>query len=88
MKVRYGTGDNSISGRPYDWAEGKMDIHVRTGQYAYTKDGRTIIIDVVIEASKRYRGRDINIKGLPEGELNYLDINSVVDEVCKAVTVD
>lgn len=87
-EVRFGTAEDSVPYRPYEWAKGKMNILVRPGQYAHTKDGREIIIDAVIEDGKRYKGRDINKKDLPEVEIKHADIQSVVDEICKNVTMD
>ena len=82
IEFRFGTGENSMSYRPYEWAKGEMDICVHPGQYAYTKDGREIIIDSVIECGKRYKGRDINQKELPEVEIAHSDIRRVADEIC------
>lgn len=62
-----------------------MDICVHPGQYVYTNDGREIIIDSVIEDGKRYKGRDINQKELPEVEIMHSDIRRVVDELCNDV---
>lgn len=87
-EIRFGEGEDSVPYRPYEWAKGKMDICVHPGKYVYTKDGRTIYIDSVIEDGKRYKGRDINRKELPEVEIEYSDVRSVVDEICKAVTVE
>ena len=53
---------------PYEWAKGEMDIQLCSGQYVHIKDGREIIIDSVPEDGKRYKGRDINQKELPEVE--------------------
>ena len=57
-------------------------------KYVYTKDGRIMIIKSVIEEGKRYKGRDIYRKDAPEVEIEQSDICSVVDEICKNVTVD
>ena len=80
-EIRFGTGEDSVPYRPYEWAKGKMDISVHPGQYVHTKDGRVIIIDAVIEDGKRYKGRDINQKELPEVEIEHSDVCSVVDEI-------
>lgn len=57
-------------------------------QYAHTKDGRTVIIDEIIEEGKLYRGRDINAEGLPVVELKHEEISSLVYDICKNVTVE
>lgn len=88
MEIRFGTDGDSTPYRPYEWAKGKMDICVRPGQYVYIKDGREIIIDSVIEDGKRYKGRDINQKDLPEVEILHSDVRTVLAEICKAVTVE
>ena len=80
-EIRFGTDGDSVLYRPYERAKGKMDILVRPGQYVYTKDGREIIIDAVVEDGKRYKGRDINQKDLPEVEIKHADIYSVMDEI-------
>lgn len=87
-EIAFDTGTDSVSYRPYGWAKDKMDIHVSVGQYVHTKDGREIIIDEIIETGKKYRGRDINQKNLPVVEIEHSVISSVMDEICKTVTVD
>ena len=41
-----------------------------------------------MEDGKRYKGRDKNQKELSEVEIQHSDVRSVVDEICKAVTVE
>lgn len=66
--------------------KGNLDIVVHEKQYAFTKDGRTLIIDEIIEQGKLYKGRDINHEGLPEVLVRHEAISSIADEICKAVT--
>ena len=61
---------------------------IRPHQYARMEEGRIIISDSVIEKGKRYKGRDINQKNLPEVEMEYSDIHHISDEICKAVIVE
>ena len=88
-EIRFGTNKDGMTYtyRPYEWAKGEMDICVRPGQYAYTRDGRIIIIDSVIGDGK-YRGRDVNQKELPEVTIEHSDICSVVEKICKDITVE
>lgn len=60
---------------------------VHPGQYAFTKDGRTIHIDSVI-TDGRYKGRDINTEDLKEVEITLAEIVRTVDEICKNVVVE
>lgn len=82
-EIIFGTGTDPY--RPYEWAKGKMDIQVNAGQYVRTKDGRQIIIDAVIKEGRKYRGRDMNQKELPEVEIDHSEISSVMDEISKIV---
>ena len=81
-EIRFVEGEDSASYRPYEWAKGKMEVCVHPGQYVHTMDGREIIIDSVIEDGKRYRGRDINQRELPEVDIQHTDVRSVADEIC------
>ena len=65
-----------------------MDIVVREKQYAFVKDGRAVIIDEILEQGRLYKGRDINIEGLPEVLVRHEEISSLTDEICKAVIVE
>lgn len=80
--------DSETSYKPFEYQKDKFDIVVRVKQYAHTKDGRTVIIDEIIEEGKLYRGRDINAEGLPIVELRHEEISSLVDEICQDVTVE
>ena len=66
----------------------RESYEIRPHQYAHMEEGRIIIIDSVIEKGKRYKGRDINQKNLPEVEMEYSDIHHISDEICKAVIVE
>lgn len=68
--------------------DGKTDMVVHVHQYAFTKDGRTIFVDEIIEEGKLYRGRNIDIGGLPVVELKHEEISHLADEICKAVTIE
>ena len=81
MELCFDTEKGIYYYQPCEMEEGEMDVHVRIGQYVHTIDNRTIIIDAIIEDGKRYRGRDINIKELPEVELKHSDIIIVKDEI-------
>lgn len=74
--------------KPFESDKCKFNIEVRVRQYAFLKDGRTVIIDEIMEAGKLYKGRDINEKELPEVEVKHEEISSLADEICKAVTVE
>lgn len=71
-----------------EYQKDKFEIAVKVMQYAFTKDGRTIIIDEIIEEGKLYRGRNINIAGLPVVELKHEEISCLADEICKNVEVE
>lgn len=57
-------------------------------KYAHMKDGRTIIIESVIEENRKYRGRDITCKKMPEVEIYNSEIISIANEICKDIVVE
>ena len=77
-EVTLKSGDFSYN--PYLSWKDKLDIDVKLGQYALTKDGRTIIVDEIIEKGKLYRGRDIDKEELPDVELKHAEIHIISDE--------
>ena len=52
------------------------------------KDGRTISIESVIEENRKYRGRDITCKKMPEVEIYNSEIISIANEICKDMVVE
>lgn len=47
----------------------EFSVNVFINQYVHTKNGRTLIIDEIIEHGKRYKDRGINAEGLPVIEM-------------------
>lgn len=88
MEVPLKTSGSRTAYKPYESKKGEFDIVVHVHQYAFTKDERIIFIDEIIEEGKLYRGRDIDIDGLPVVELKHEEISQIADEICKAVTVE
>ena len=48
MEITYVSDSSSIVYKPVEYGKGKFDIEVRVRQYAFLKDGRTVIIDEII----------------------------------------
>lgn len=88
MEITYASDTSSTVYKPFKSDKGRFDIKVRVMQYAFLKNGRTVIIDEIIEEGKLYKGRDINKKELLEVEIKHEEILSLADEICKAVTVE
>ncbi len=63
----------------------KRGYELKTGQYAYTTDGRVIEILEILEEGKKYRGADLKDSGHPEIELDRADIYGVAFRFRKAV---
>ena len=70
------------------WAKDKMELRVRPGKYAFTKDGRRFYIAAVLEAGKSYLGVNPDEKNAVAEKINHSDINSIADEICKGVIVE
>jgi hypothetical protein len=81
LEITFKSENSETNYKPYNYQKERIDITVRVKQYAHTKDGRTIIIDEIIDAGKLYRGRDINVEGLPIVELKHEDIFSLSEEI-------
>ncbi len=60
------------------------DRGIKTGQYAYTKDGDIIRIDEICEDNKKYMGRSITRSGYPLFIFNESDIYGIAGKVYKA----
>lgn len=88
MEIVFKSEDSEIVYTPYASYKDKLDIVVREKQYAFVKDGRAVIIDEILEQGRLYKGRDINIEGLPEVLVRHEEISSLTDEICKAVIVE
>ena len=87
MEIVFKSEDSETVYTPYASYKDNLDIVVREKQYAFIKDGRTVIIDEVLEQGRLYKGRDVNIDGLPEVLVRHEEISSLADEICKAVIV-
>lgn len=49
LEIVFKSENSETSYKPFEYQKDKFEIAVNVMQYAYTKDGRTIIIDEIIE---------------------------------------
>lgn len=63
----------------------KRGFTLKTGQYAYTTDGRVIQIHEILENGEKYRGFDLEEAGSTEVELEKADIYGVAFGFGRAV---
>ncbi len=63
----------------------KTGMAIKTGQYAYTTDGRVIQIREIVEDGEKYRGYDLKEEGQPEVELDKVEIYGVAFELRRAI---
>ncbi len=61
----------------------KRGTSIKTGQYAYTTDGRVIQIIEIVENEEKYKGFDLMEDGHPEVELDKAEIYGVAFKLCK-----
>ena len=62
----------------------KRGFALKTGQYAYTTDGRVIQIHEILENGEKYRGFDLEEAGNLEVELDKADIYGVAFKIGRA----
>ena len=62
------------------------DRGIKTGQYAYTRDGDIIRIDEICEVEKKYMGCAITRSGFPRIILADSDIYGIAGKLCKEST--
>ncbi len=68
------------------WADiMKRDASLKTGQYAYTTDGRVIQIIEIVENEETYKGFDLMEDGHPEVELDRTEIYGVAFGLRRAI---
>ncbi len=63
----------------------KRGFTIKTGQYAYTTDGRVIQIQEVLENGEKYRGFNLEETGSTEVEVDKADIYGVAFGFRRAV---
>lgn len=85
LEINYGGGSPAY--KPYEQYKGKVDFSIEVGNYACLKDRRTVIIDEILSEGL-FQGRDIDQENLPVVEFKYEEIDSIVDEICKNITID